>query len=266
MLFGKRNILGNLFNDVQCTPQHQQQKRQSIFRKFSMLSSRRSIDSLSSTLSSPRTPSPRGTFSATNSCELTIVAALQGHILTVDEMRFCALEIGNLSDAEKLKLLTFLKSESSAIIENNALKSFQCASLNSLLLENLEILDGLWEIIVDVVIPNLQSIIYTLSEVDASFDVQKWIFTAFRDRVLAKLLQDVQSEIPKLKSMLTVIMVETDDNLNPTTRSKFDICLGKSRKTKKPLEKTRSKTDSCLASTSSSPTKSKSVTWSTFSS
>ncbi|KAF1765300.1 hypothetical protein GCK72_005252 [Caenorhabditis remanei] len=262
MIFGKKSSIGNVFYDVQCVEQEKKKSR-SILRQLSQLS-RRSIDSLSSTLSSPRTPSPRATFSDyPNPCELILLSALQAHVISGDDMRNCATEIQSLTLSEKQKLVNFFKSDGDAagILENNAFKAFNCSNLSSDLLkeDGAELLEQLWLKLNNLVIPSLQSMCFPLSEIDASFDVQTLILTSFRDRVLAKLLQDVDQEIPQLKSILLTIMVETEE-IPASLRTKIDICLGKnpsSSNNNKPRyqKKTRSKTDSCLSS------KRKSVSW-----
>ncbi|CAI2345396.1 unnamed protein product [Caenorhabditis sp. 36 PRJEB53466] len=261
MIFGKKNSIGNVFIDVQCVEQEKQKKGRSILRQLSQLS-RRSIDSLSSTLSSPRTPSPRATFSDyPNPCELILLSALQGHVLSGDDMRNCASEIQALTLLEKQKLVNFFKPEgdASGILENNAFKAFNCSNLTTDLLLNggCDILEQLWLKLNKLVVPSLQSMCFPLAEIDASFDVQQLILTAFRDRVLAKLLQDARQEFPPLKSILLTILVETDD-ISTSLKQKIDFCLGKNPNASvKPrfLKKTRSKTDSCLSS------KRKSVSW-----
>ncbi|EFO85663.1 hypothetical protein CRE_01700 [Caenorhabditis remanei] len=243
--------------------EQEKKKSRSILRQLSQLS-RRSIDSLSSTLSSPRTPSPRATFSDyPNPCELILLSALQAHVISGDDMRNCATEIQSLTFSEKQKLVNFFKSDGDAagILENNAFKAFNCSNLSSDLLkeDGAELLEQLWLKLNNLVIPSLQSMCFPLSEIDTSFDVQTLILTSFRDRVLAKLLQDVDQEIPQLKSILLTIMVETEE-IPASLRTKIDICLGKSPSSSnnnKPRyqKKTRSKTDSCLSS------KRKSVSW-----
>ncbi|CAQ16139.1 NR LBD domain-containing protein [Caenorhabditis elegans] len=259
MIFGKKSSIGNVFYDVQCVEQ-EKKKSNSILRQLSQLS-RRSIESLSSTLSSPRTPSPRATFSDyPNPCELILLSALQAHIISGDDMRNCSTEIQALTLCEKQKLINFFKPEgdASGIIENNAFKAFNCSNLSSDLLkeDGSELLEQLWLKLNSLVIPSLQSMCFPLIEIDTSFDVQTLILTAFRDRVLAKLLQDADREFPQLKSILLTILVETED-IPTSLRTKIDICLGKSPSTSKPRyqKKIRSKTDSCLSS------KRKSVSW-----
>ncbi|EGT36081.1 hypothetical protein CAEBREN_30197 [Caenorhabditis brenneri] len=177
-------------------------------------------------------------------------------------MRNCATEIQALTLSEKQKLVNFFKSDGDAagILENNAFKAFNCSNLSSDLLKDdgPELLEQLWLKLNNLVIPSLQSMCFPLSEIEASFDVQTLILTAFRDRVLAKLLQDVDQEFPQLKSILLTILVETEE-IPASLKTKIDVCLGKSPTSSnvKPRyqKKTRSKTDSCLSS------KRKSVSW-----
>ncbi|CAB3405506.1 unnamed protein product [Caenorhabditis bovis] len=244
-----------------CCSGFAEQKRRSsksLLRQLSQLS-RKSIDSLSSSLStsSPRTPSPRGTISEFSvACELLLISALQGARVPCGEIQNCAVEIGDLNQHEKQRLINFFKIDGDApgIIENNAFKTFVCSHLTTeCLLANVDGLISLWKQLRHGVIPTIQAMCYPLVEFDATFDSQKLILTAFRDRVLAKLLQDIDKEIPELHPILFSITLETD-GICPFLKEKIDICMGNQMKPRY-LKKTRSKTDSCV------PNKPKSVSW-----
>ncbi|KAK6026533.1 hypothetical protein OSTOST_07488, partial [Ostertagia ostertagi] len=91
------------------------------------------------------------------------------------------------------------------------------------------------------------------------FDIRRTILTIFRDRVLSKVLRDVQERVPILEPMLYTVILETD-SLSEETRQ-FANLAGRimGAKNKSPVvvvSRIRSKT---LPDKSTTPKK---VTWS----
>ncbi|CAD6196988.1 unnamed protein product [Caenorhabditis auriculariae] len=225
MIFGKKTTLSSPLSEE--VPK----KRKSLLRKLSVLSGL-SFDSSPSysASSSPRTPSPRHTLdNVLVRCELTLLSALQGAHLTCDERQNCAAEIEAMTFVEKRHLIDFFHGENNAAIcalENNACKAFLCSTLaTDVLLDHPETVCQLWSKLYHEIVPALQSMCYPLQAFEPSFDVQKTILTAFRDRVLSKLLRDVQFSIPEVHGLLFTIMLETD-NVPASFRQLADVCMG----------------------------------------
>ncbi|KHJ83452.1 hypothetical protein OESDEN_16851, partial [Oesophagostomum dentatum] len=69
-------------------------------------------------------------------------------------------------------------------------------------IEFMEELLVLWQQLYHQTLPLLQSILYPLQRQRPEFDVRKTILTIFRDRVLSKVLAEVNVRIPILEPML----------------------------------------------------------------
>ncbi|VDK18778.1 unnamed protein product [Anisakis simplex] len=101
-----------------------------------------------------------------------------------------------------------------AAMENNACKAFECATsdLDTILDEhNVTALSDLWHKTHTQIIPTLQAMLYPLQSFDSSFDVRLEILKTFRDRVLTRLLENVQFPIPMLQSMICLVSFATSD-------------------------------------------------------
>ncbi|VDO40629.1 unnamed protein product [Haemonchus placei] len=191
-------------------------------------------------------PPPSPTQLSPSWC-LWLVSALQGHELTSDVRRQLADDIEQMGYVEQEDLIEFLETGAApSTLENNACKQFLCntTELYSALdskdpetgaapstLENNackqflcnttelysaldskdpENLVALWDQLFHNILPALQSVLYPLQRTRPGFDLRRTILTIFRDRVLSKILRDVQNRIPILEPMLYTVLLETD--------------------------------------------------------
>ncbi|ETN72730.1 hypothetical protein NECAME_13750, partial [Necator americanus] len=93
--------------------------------------------------------------------------------------------------------------------------------------------------------PSLQSILYPLKRHRPNFDVRRTILTIFRDRVLSKVLQQVDERIPSLEPMLFTVLLETDSFTEETKNfaSLAHRVMGtKETRKQEPLVRVRSRT------------------------
>lgn len=145
---------------------------------------------------------------------LWLVSALQGHHLTCDERRKLVHDIEQMSFDEQEQFIEFLETGvAPSTLENNACKQFICntSELCSVLAskdpENLVVI---WQQLFHHTLPALQSILYPLQRTRPDFDIRRTILTIFRDRVLSKVLRDVENRIPMLEPMLFTVLLESD--------------------------------------------------------
>uniref|UniRef100_A0A7I4Y8Y2 EF-hand_13 domain-containing protein n=1 Tax=Haemonchus contortus TaxID=6289 RepID=A0A7I4Y8Y2_HAECO len=158
-------------------------------------------------------PPPSPTQLSPSWC-LWLVSALQGHELTSDVRRQLADDIEQMGYVEQEDLIEFLETGAApSTLENNACKQFLCNTTelySALALKDPENLVTLWDQLFHHILPSLQSILYPLQRTRPGFDLRRTILTIFRDRVLSKILRDVQNRIPILEPMLYTVLLETD--------------------------------------------------------
>uniref|UniRef100_A0A915AZW1 Uncharacterized protein n=1 Tax=Parascaris univalens TaxID=6257 RepID=A0A915AZW1_PARUN len=149
------------------------------------------------------------------SCQLQLMTTLQGADVDATTRHLLAMSIAEMDNLQKTKIADFLTQTAvAAAMENNACKVFECATdeldkaLNE---ENVALLAALWERTHTEIIPTMQATLYPLKAFDASFDIRREILKAFRDRVLLRILSDVQFELRSLRSMICSVSFATAD-------------------------------------------------------
>ncbi|VDM55235.1 unnamed protein product [Angiostrongylus costaricensis] len=162
--------------------------------------------------SPPSSPSSSSPLSP--SWGLWLVSALQGHAIISDERRKLVNDIERMTFDEQELFIEFLKTGvAPSTLENNACKQFVCNTselcciLDSKDPQNLVVM---WEQLYQHTLPVLQSILYPLQRTRRDFNIRRIIITIFRDKVLSRVLRDVQHRIPILEPMLFTVLLETD--------------------------------------------------------
>ncbi|CAI4224184.1 unnamed protein product [Auanema sp. JU1783] len=190
------------------SPNHK--RRSSSLKKLGLSLKRSSVQSESSSTRSASVSSNQSF-----SCELWLLSALQGCSSCSEDRQNMARHVSQTTDDEKDQLIDFLQAHDGAVaiaMENNACKQFICATHEipeQLKEKDVKILVRMWTQLYQDIIPNLQGILYPLKSYSQDFDIRKCVLTAFRDRVVVKLIEGFE-EIPELESMLFTLLLETD--------------------------------------------------------
>ncbi|CAJ0570183.1 unnamed protein product, partial [Mesorhabditis spiculigera] len=165
-----------------------------------------------STRDSPQTSTP---FGNNPSMELMLLSMLRGcECSCEDRVKLCA-EIEDLQDEQKIGLIHFLKDIAVIpAVENNACQILQCCHSQFGQVHNdfsyVYKLLQIWDRLYKEIIPTMEDVLFTLTLVDESFCIRRLILKIFRDKVLKKCLETVESKIPELESILFTLLMETE--------------------------------------------------------
>ncbi|KAL6734815.1 hypothetical protein Aduo_005315 [Ancylostoma duodenale] len=178
-------------------------KNQSTFRK---------ISDIVRNNSPPISPSP---VPGSPAWCLWLVSALQGYEINSEDRRKLVDDIEQMSYDGQETLIEFLETGvAPSTLENNACKQFVCNTTELPIVfesKDPQELLVLWQQLYHQTLPALQSILYPLQRARPEFDIRRTILTIFRDRVLTKVLQNVNQRIPILEPMLFTVLLETDN-------------------------------------------------------
>ncbi|EYC16683.1 hypothetical protein Y032_0033g2785 [Ancylostoma ceylanicum] len=173
----------------------------------------RKISDIVRSQSPPTSPSP---IPGSPTWCLWLVSALQGYEINSEDRRKLVDDIEQMSYDGQETLIEFLETGvAPSTLENNACKQFVCNTTELptvLASKDPQELLVLWQQLYHQTLPALQSILYPLQRTRPEFDIRRTILTIFRDRVLTKVLQNVNERIPALEPMLFTVLLETDND------------------------------------------------------